>query len=34
MNFPLKRIGPFVSEVLVLGASVNGREVILPWAGP
>ena len=29
MNFPPKRIGPFVSEVLVLGAYVNGREVIL-----
>lgn len=29
VNFPPKRIGPFVSEVLVLGAYVNGREVIL-----
>ncbi len=29
VNFPPKQIGPFVSEVLVLGAYVNGREVIL-----
>ena len=29
VNFAPKRIGPFVSEVLVLGAYVNGREVIL-----
>ena len=29
VNFPPKRIGPFLSEVLVLGAYVNGREVIL-----
>jgi tRNA-binding protein len=29
VNFPPKRIGPFVSEVLVLGAYTNGREVIL-----
>lgn len=29
VNFPPKRIGPFVSDVLVLGAYVNGREVIL-----
>jgi len=29
VNFPPKRIGPFVSEVLVLGAYGNGREVIL-----
>ena len=29
VNFPPKRIGPFVSEVLVLGAYANGREVIL-----
>jgi tRNA-binding protein len=29
VNFPPKRIGPFVSEVLVLGAYVNGGEVIL-----
>lgn len=29
VNFPPKRIGPFVSEVLVLGAYINGREVIL-----
>ena len=29
VNFPPKRIGSFVSEVLVLGAYVNGREVIL-----
>jgi tRNA-binding protein len=29
VNFPPKRIGPFLSEVLVLGAYVNGHEVIL-----
>jgi tRNA-binding protein len=29
VNFPPKRIGPFVSEVLVLGAYTSGREVIL-----
>ncbi len=29
VNFPPKRIGPFVSEVLVLGAYQRGREVIL-----
>jgi len=29
VNFPPKQIGPFVSEVLVLGAYVNGQEVIL-----
>lgn len=29
VNFPPKRVGPFVSEVLVLGAYVNGREVVL-----
>lgn len=29
VNFPPKQIGPFVSEVLILGAYVNGREVIL-----
>jgi tRNA-binding protein len=29
VNFAPKRIGPFVSEVLVLGAYTNGREVIL-----
>ena len=29
VNFPPKRIGPFVSEVLVLGAYVDGREVVL-----
>jgi tRNA-binding protein len=29
VNFPPKRIGPFVSEVLVLGAYTNGGEVIL-----
>jgi tRNA-binding protein len=29
VNFAPKRIGPFVSEVLVLGAYVNGREVVL-----
>ncbi|MBI3458407.1 MAG: tRNA-binding protein [Candidatus Rokubacteria bacterium] len=29
VNFPPKQIGPFVSEVLVLGAYGNGREVIL-----
>jgi tRNA-binding protein len=29
VNFPPKRIGPFLSEVLVLGAYVNGRKVIL-----
>jgi tRNA-binding protein len=29
VNFAPKRIGPFVSEVLVMGAYVNGHEVIL-----
>jgi tRNA-binding protein len=29
VNFPPKRIGPFVSEVLVLGAYDEGGEVIL-----
>ena len=29
VNFPPKRIGPFVSEVLVLGAYVDGHEVVL-----
>jgi tRNA-binding protein len=29
VNFPPKRIGPFVSEVLVLGAYTSGQEVIL-----
>jgi tRNA-binding protein len=29
VNFPPKRIGPFVSEVLVLGAYTNGHQVIL-----
>ena len=29
VNFPPKRIGPFVSEVLVMGAYTNGQEVIL-----
>jgi tRNA-binding protein len=29
VNFPPKQIGPFVSEVLVMGAYVNGEEVIL-----
>jgi|RhiMetdeSRZDD1v2_1073273.scaffolds.fasta_scaffold56055_6 tRNA-binding protein len=29
VNFAPKRIGPFVSEVLVLGAYTNGREVVL-----
>jgi tRNA-binding protein len=29
VNFPPKRIGPFVSEVLVLGAYDNAGEVIL-----
>jgi len=29
VNFPPKRIGPFVSEVLVLGAYTNGHEVVL-----
>lgn len=29
VNFAPKQIGPFVSEVLVLGAYVNGREVVL-----
>jgi tRNA-binding protein len=29
VNFPPKRIGPFVSEVLVLGAYGDGGEVIL-----
>ena len=29
VNFPPKQIGPFVSEVLILGAYMNGHEVIL-----
>jgi tRNA-binding protein len=29
VNFPPKRIGPFVSEVLVLGAYTDAGEVIL-----
>lgn len=29
VNFPPKRIGPFVSEVLVLGAYDDGGDVIL-----
>jgi tRNA-binding protein len=29
VNFPPKRIGPFVSEVLVLGAYVDGEHVVL-----
>jgi tRNA-binding protein len=29
VNFPPKQIGPFVSEVLVLGAYDEGREVVL-----
>ena len=29
VNFPAKRIGPFVSEVLVLGAYVDGPAVVL-----
>jgi tRNA-binding protein len=29
VNFPPKRIGPFVSEVLVMGAYVDGGHVIL-----
>ena len=29
VNFPPKQIGLFVSEVLVLGAYTNGREVVL-----
>jgi tRNA-binding protein len=29
VNFPPKQVGPFVSDVLVVGAYVNGREVIL-----
>lgn len=29
VNFPSKQIGPFVSEVLVLGAYDEAREVIL-----
>jgi len=29
VNFPPKRIGPFVSEVLVLGAYADGHTVIL-----
>jgi len=29
VNFPPKRIGPFLSEVLVLGAYDGGRDVVL-----
>jgi len=29
VNFPPKQVGPFVSEVLVMGAYVDGREVVL-----
>ena len=29
VNFPPKRIGPFVSEVLVMGAYTDGGQVIL-----
>ncbi|HEY7138985.1 MAG TPA: tRNA-binding protein [Methylomirabilota bacterium] len=29
VNFPPKRIGPFVSEVLVLGAYTDGKTVVL-----
>ena len=29
VNFPPKRIGPFVSEVLVLGAYAEGGDVVL-----
>jgi tRNA-binding protein len=29
VDFPPKRIGPFVSEVLVLGAYVAGDQVVL-----
>ena len=29
VNFPPKRIGPFVSEVLVLGAFTGGHTVVL-----
>jgi len=29
VNFPPKQVGPFVSEVLVLGAYDEGGEVIL-----
>ena len=29
VNFPPKRIGPFVSEVLVLGAYTDGHTVVL-----
>lgn len=29
VNFPPKRVGPFVSEVLVMGAYADGQEVIL-----
>ena len=29
VNFPPKRIGPFVSEVLVLGAYTDGQTVVL-----
>jgi tRNA-binding protein len=29
VNFPPKRIGPFVSEVLVLGAYADGDQVVL-----
>jgi tRNA-binding protein len=29
VNFPPKQVGPFVSEVLVIGAYAKGREVVL-----
>ena len=29
VNFPPKRIGPFMSEVLVLGAYADGDTVVL-----
>jgi tRNA-binding protein len=29
VNFPPKQVGPFVSDVLVMGAYANDREVIL-----
>jgi tRNA-binding protein len=29
VNFPPKRIGPFLSEVLVLGAYIDGNTVVL-----